>query len=62
MTETERVELFGHVLDDGTLARILNEIIGQDCDYVMERFEIGKRADDPTSVRLAISAPAGIPL
>lgn len=62
MTETERVELFGHVLDDGTLARILNEIIGQDCDYVMERFEIGKRANDPTSVRLAISAPAGIPL
>ena len=62
MIETERVELSGHVLDDGTLARILNEIIAQECDYVIERFDIGKRADDPSSVRLAITAPSGVPL
>ena len=62
MIETERVELRGHVLDDGTLARILNEIIAQECDYVIERFDIGKRADDPSSVRLAITAPSAVPL
>ena len=62
MIETERVELSGHVLDDGTLARILNEIIAQECDYVIERFDIGKRADDPSSVRLAITAPSSVPL
>ena len=62
MIETERVELSGHVLDDGTLARILNEIIAQECDYVIERFDIGKRADDPSSVRLAITAPSDVPL
>ncbi len=62
MIETERVELSGHVLDDGTLARILNEIIAQECDYVIERFDIGKRADDPSSVRLAITAPSAVPL
>ncbi len=62
MIETERVELSGHVLDDGTFARILNEIIAQECDYVIERFDIGKRADDPSSVRLAITAPSGVPL
>ena len=62
MIETERVELSGHVLDDGTLARILNEIIAQECAYVIERFDIGKRADDPSSVRLAITAPSSVPL
>jgi lysine-ketoglutarate reductase/saccharopine dehydrogenase-like protein (TIGR00300 family) len=54
---TERIEMRGHVLDDGTLPRVLNEILGGSADYVIERFEVGKHAEDPSSVRIAITAP-----
>ena len=51
MAATERVEMLGHVLDDGSLPKVLNEILGQDGDYIIERFEVGKKAEDSSIVR-----------
>lgn len=56
MAATERVEMQGHVLDDGSLPKVLNEILGQDGDYVIERFEVGKKAEDSSVVRIAVTA------
>lgn len=57
MAITERIEMQGHVLDDGTLSRVLNEILGGEADYVIERFEVGKRPEDASLVRVAVTAP-----
>ncbi|MCH9718280.1 MAG: TIGR00300 family protein [Actinomycetia bacterium] len=56
MAATERVEMQGHVLDDGSLPKVLNEILGQDGDYVIERFEVGKKAEDSSVIRIAVTA------
>ena len=56
MAATERVEMLGHVLDDGSLPKVLNEILGQDGDYMIERFEVGKKAEDSSIVRIAVTA------
>src|SRR5438552_749534 len=53
---SEKVELHGHVLDSGALARTLDDILELGGDYVMERFEVGKRHEDESAVRLHITA------
>ncbi len=57
MSLTERIEMHGHLLDDGSLSRVLGEILGADTDYVIERFVVGKRDGDLSSVRVAVTAP-----
>ncbi len=56
MPVTERVELLGHVLDTGQYARVLNAILGAGADYVIERFDVGKRSEDDSAVRMAVTA------
>jgi lysine-ketoglutarate reductase/saccharopine dehydrogenase-like protein (TIGR00300 family) len=54
---SEIIQLEGHVLDSGQLARTLDDILELDGDYVIERFDVGKRHEDETQVRIRITAP-----
>jgi len=49
------VELRGHILDTGTLSSVLDEILELGTDYVIERFDVGKRPDDLSYARIRIN-------
>lgn len=53
---TETVELRGHVLDAGTLAQVLDEVIDRGCDYEITGFAVGKRHEDPSTVAIRVEA------
>ena len=47
MKSTETVEIRGHLIDSGSLSRVLNDITDYGGDYVVQRFEIGHGHDRP---------------
>jgi lysine-ketoglutarate reductase/saccharopine dehydrogenase-like protein (TIGR00300 family) len=51
------VEVTGHLLEDGVLARILNDVAEYGCDYTIDKIEIGKTAEDTSSARIKVTAP-----
>ncbi len=57
MPASEIIQLEGHVLDSGQLARTLDDIMELGGDYVLERIDVGKRHEDETHVRIRITAP-----
>ena len=56
MAVSDTVQMQGHLLDDGMLARTLDEILGTGADYVIERFDVGKHPEDESFVRITVSA------
>jgi lysine-ketoglutarate reductase/saccharopine dehydrogenase-like protein (TIGR00300 family) len=56
--ETEIVEVRGHIIDSLILPRILDEIVEAGADYEIQRFEVGRSHDDPSSARIQVSADA----
>ena len=56
MPVSEAVELQGHILDSGSLSRILDDALDLGSDYVIERFDIGKRPEDESYARVVVSA------
>ena len=52
----ETVEVTGHLMDSGILSRILDDIRDYGGDYVLERFDVGHDAHDPSSARIAVEA------
>ena len=55
MRVTENVEINGHLMDSGILARVLDDVLDAGHDYVITQFDVGKSHDDASSVRLEIS-------
>ena len=53
---SETVEVTGHLLDSGVLSRVLEDVREYDGDYVIERFDVGHDADDPSYARITVSA------
>jgi lysine-ketoglutarate reductase/saccharopine dehydrogenase-like protein (TIGR00300 family) len=53
---SETVEIRGHLLDAGTLTKILDDIRDYDGDYVIEQFDVGKDHDDESYARITVSA------
>jgi len=53
---SEAVEIRGHLLDAGTLTKILDDIRDYDGDYVIEQFDVGKDHDDESYARITVSA------
>ncbi len=45
----------GHILNSGSLSRVLDEVLRADGDYVLERLVVGRATEDPTMARIAIS-------
>jgi lysine-ketoglutarate reductase/saccharopine dehydrogenase-like protein (TIGR00300 family) len=55
---SEVVELSGHILDAGTLSRILDDILDLGTDYVIERFDVGRKPEDESYARILVTAAA----
>ena len=56
MQLTETVEVTGHVMDSGVLARILDDVREYGGDYRIARIDLGRQHDDESYVRMEISA------
>ena len=56
MPVSEAVEIHGHILDAGTLSKLLDDVLEFGTDYVIERFDVGKGPDDESSARIRVSA------
>jgi lysine-ketoglutarate reductase/saccharopine dehydrogenase-like protein (TIGR00300 family) len=53
---SETVELKGHILDAGSLSRVLDDALKLGTDYAIERFDVGHRPDDESYARIKVSA------
>jgi hypothetical protein len=52
----ESVEITGHLIDEGSLSRVLNDVGEYGGDYVVHQFDIGHGTADPSYARLEVSA------
>ena len=52
MQVTETVEITGHLMDTGVLAKILDDVLDYGGDYAIERFEVGKTHEDESYARI----------
>jgi lysine-ketoglutarate reductase/saccharopine dehydrogenase-like protein (TIGR00300 family) len=53
---TETVEIHGHLIDSGSLSRVLSDITDYGGDYIVQRFDIGHGTADPSYARIEVSA------
>jgi lysine-ketoglutarate reductase/saccharopine dehydrogenase-like protein (TIGR00300 family) len=53
----ETVEVTGHLMDSGILSRVLDDIREYGGDFVIEEFDVGREAHDPSSARITVEAP-----
>ncbi|MGH3509529.1 MAG: TIGR00300 family protein [Nocardioidaceae bacterium] len=56
MQASETVEITGHLMDTGILSRVLDDIREYGGDYVMDRFDVGHDAQDPSHAVITVSA------
>ncbi|MGD9959670.1 TIGR00300 family protein [Nocardioides sp.] len=56
MSESESVEVTGHLMDTGILSRILDDIREYGGDYVIDRFDVGHEAADTSRATITVSA------
>lgn len=52
----ETVQMVGHVIDTGQLARVLDTIVERGADYELLEMIVGKRHEDESRVTLSVSA------
>jgi lysine-ketoglutarate reductase/saccharopine dehydrogenase-like protein (TIGR00300 family) len=53
---TETVEISGHLLDTGVLARVLDDVLEYGGDYKVDQLDLGKEHDDESYARICIGA------
>ena len=53
---TETIELRGHILDNQTLPRVLDQIVSLGADYRIDTIEIGHTRKDTSRARVTVSA------
>ena len=53
---SETVEVRGHLIDSGVLSRVLDDILEYNCDYSIDRFEVGRTPVDESYARLTVKA------
>jgi lysine-ketoglutarate reductase/saccharopine dehydrogenase-like protein (TIGR00300 family) len=56
VTHSELVEVGGHLIDTGSLSKVLNDITEYGGDYRVDQFDIGHGSDDPSYTRIVVSA------
>ena len=56
MQFSESVEVHGHLMDSGILARVLDDVLGYGGDYRIDRMDIGKHHEDESHATLLVSA------
>jgi lysine-ketoglutarate reductase/saccharopine dehydrogenase-like protein (TIGR00300 family) len=53
---TETVEITGHLMDTGVLARVLDDVLDYGGDYTIDRFDVGRTHEDESHVRITVLA------
>ena len=56
MKHTETVEITGHIMDSGVLARVLDDVLEYGGDYKVDRLDLGREHDDESYARIAVGA------
>jgi lysine-ketoglutarate reductase/saccharopine dehydrogenase-like protein (TIGR00300 family) len=54
--QTETVEITGHLMDTGVLARVLDDVLEYGGDYKVDRLDLGREHDDESYARIAVGA------
>jgi lysine-ketoglutarate reductase/saccharopine dehydrogenase-like protein (TIGR00300 family) len=54
MSVSETVEVTGHLMDTGVLARVLDDVLEYGADYSIERFEVGRTHDDESTAQIVV--------
>jgi lysine-ketoglutarate reductase/saccharopine dehydrogenase-like protein (TIGR00300 family) len=53
---TDTVEITGHLMDSGVLARVLDDVLDYGGDYAIERLDVGKTHEDESYARIVVMA------
>jgi lysine-ketoglutarate reductase/saccharopine dehydrogenase-like protein (TIGR00300 family) len=53
---TEAVEITGHLMDSGVLARILDDVLDYGGDYAVDRIDLGKAHEDESHAVITVGA------
>ena len=56
VSESETVEITGHLMDSGVLSRVLDDIREYGGDYVIDKFEVGHDAHDTSKATITVAA------
>ncbi|MBV9485912.1 MAG: TIGR00300 family protein [Frankiaceae bacterium] len=56
MQVTEAVEITGHLMDSGVLARILDDVLDYGGDYTVDRIDLGKAHEDESHAVIVVGA------
>jgi lysine-ketoglutarate reductase/saccharopine dehydrogenase-like protein (TIGR00300 family) len=56
MQVTEAVEITGHLMDSGVLARILDDVLDYGGDYTVDRIDLGKAHEDESHAIIVVGA------
>ena len=56
MPVSESVEVTGHLMDSGILARVLDDVLGYGADYRIDRLDVGKHHEDESHAKLTVTA------
>ena len=56
MSASESVEIHGHLMDSGILARVLDDVLDYGADYAIEHLDVGKTHEDESYARIQITA------
>jgi len=51
---SETVEITGHLMDSGVLARVLDDVLDYGGDYTIERLDVGKTHEDESYARIIV--------
>ncbi len=51
---TETVEITGHLMDSGVLARVLDDVLDYGGDYTIDRLDVGRSHDDESYARITV--------
>jgi lysine-ketoglutarate reductase/saccharopine dehydrogenase-like protein (TIGR00300 family) len=53
---SETVEVSGHLMDTGLLARVLDDVLGYGGDYRIDRLDVGRAHDDESQAKITVTA------
>ena len=58
---SESVEITGHLMDSGVLARILDDVLDYGGDYTVDRIDLGKAHEDESHAVINVGSGIGVP-
>lgn len=57
MEASREIELRGHIIDSGTMTLVFDKVMDMGGSFEVLQFDVGKRKQDPSYVRISVSAP-----